>query len=219
MRNGFFVDQMNGGGLFQENFGERTSKRTKVRAPSVGGSSCGICVLAGGLSSRMGRPKASLRLHSRTLLARVRAQADKLGLPLRVIRRDDVPRCGPLGGVYTALNTSLAEAELFLACDMPFVSADLLRKLLESWESDGRPVFIGSGGLAGFPFLIPAEGLAVVAAQISKQQLSLQKLAQALKARLLPAGSREGELFNLNTPADWRAAQRRVGKRSCKSGL
>src|SRR4051812_49032994 len=80
---------------------------------------CGICVLAGGLSSRMGRDKADLRLGGRTLLGFIRAEARGLGLRLRIIRRDLLPRCGPLGGLYTGLKTSRAEAEIFLACDMP----------------------------------------------------------------------------------------------------
>ena len=84
-----------------------------------------VSILAGGLSSRLGRDKARVRLGRRTLLAHVRRAAKELGLPVRVIRRDLVPRCGPLGGVFTALKTSRADAELFLACDMPFVSASL----------------------------------------------------------------------------------------------
>src|SRR5438552_694081 len=91
---------------------------------------CGVCILAGGLSKRMGRDKGALRLGSRTLLGRIRAETQKLDLPLRIIRNDVVAHCGPLGGIYTALKTSGAEAELFLARDMPFVSAALLQRLL-----------------------------------------------------------------------------------------
>lgn len=56
-----------------------------------------VFILAGGLSARMGRDKARLRLRGRTLLAWVRAAARATGWPVRVIRRDLVPRCGPLG--------------------------------------------------------------------------------------------------------------------------
>src|SRR5213594_4238966 len=83
-----------------------------------------VCVLAGGSSSRMGRDKTLLRLGQHTLLRHARLAADGLHLPVRVIRRDLLPRCGPLSGIYTGLKTSHAEAELFLACDMPFVSAE-----------------------------------------------------------------------------------------------
>jgi molybdopterin-guanine dinucleotide biosynthesis protein A len=210
---------MDGGVLVPKMGGEARSKRAKGQNPPVAVPSCGICILAGGLSSRMGRPKAGLRLASRTLLAHVRAEAQRLGLPVRIIRRDQVARCGPLGGVYTALKTSRAAAELFLACDMPFVSAGLLRQLLDVWARDQEPIFVTAGVSAGFPFLIPVKALRVVEAQISKKEFSLQKLAQALKSRLHPAGEAEGELFNVNTPADWRLARQRFRKRTCKSGL
>ena len=95
------------------------------RTESVKGA-CEISILAGGSSSRMGRNKASLRLGRRTLLGHVRACARNSGLPHRVIRRDLLPGCGPLGGVYTALATSRAQIIVFLSCDMPFISADLV---------------------------------------------------------------------------------------------
>ena len=69
-----------------------------------------MCILAGGLSSRMGRDKSRLRLGGRTLLARIRATAKVIGLPHRIIRRDLVANCGPLGGLYTAL--SVVESQL-----------------------------------------------------------------------------------------------------------
>src|SRR5215213_7030364 len=90
-----------------------------------------ICILAGGLSSRMGRDKSKLRLGGKTLLSHVRKTAGTLDLPVRVVRRDLVPRCGPMGGIYTALKTTSAEAVLFLACDMPQISSALLKKLLQ----------------------------------------------------------------------------------------
>ena len=94
-----------------------------------------ICILAGGLSTRMGRDKANLRIGGRTLLAHIRSTAKALGLPVRVIRCDLVPRCGPLGGIYTALKTTAADAVLFLACDMPCVTETLLQTVLRKNKS------------------------------------------------------------------------------------
>src|SRR5262245_28525621 len=91
---------------------------------------CGISVLAGGLSQRLGRDKTRVRLGPLTLLGVVRAVAGELGLPVRIIRRDLVPRCGPVGGVFTGLKTSPNQAELFLACDMPFLSVAFLKEFL-----------------------------------------------------------------------------------------
>src|SRR5213593_339204 len=93
-----------------------------------------ICILAGGLSTRMGRDKARVRLGGRTLLGHVRANAMQSGLPVRVLRKDLIARCGPLGGIYSALRTTRRAAVLFLACDMPFVSAALLRSLVQKFN-------------------------------------------------------------------------------------
>src|SRR5215813_7948185 len=95
----------------------------------LGDTSLAISILAGGLSTRMGRDKAGLRLHGKSLLQWVRGSALQTGYAVRVIRRDLVPRCGPLGGMHAALTTSQAAAELFLACDMPFIEPRWLRKL------------------------------------------------------------------------------------------
>ena len=101
-----------------------------------------VFILAGGLSARMGRDKARLRLRGRTLLAWVRAAARATGWPVRVIRRDLVPRCGPLGGVWTALGRSRAERLVFLSCDMPFVTPELIRAVA---QRKGRGVFVETG--------------------------------------------------------------------------
>jgi len=168
-----------------------------------------ICILAGGLSSRMGRDKSRLRLGGKTLLAHIRATARTVGLPHRIIRRDLVPRCGTLGGLYTALMTSQAEASLFLSCDMPFVSAGLLEKLLHEAKPNESALFVEVNGRVGFPLLLFRNAaLAVVEKQLDKRELSLQQLAQALRARSIqPAPGKAIELLNLNTPDDLRKAR------------
>ena len=171
---------------------------------------CGICVLAGGMSTRMGSEKPRLLLGRRTMLGQIRASAEKLGLPVRVIRRDQVPRCGPLGGIYTALKTTRADAELFLACDMPFVSTDLLSRILYWFKAHRREVFITTDRRAGFPFLLPRKSLAAVEAQILNKEFSVQTLARVLQAKLLrPPREMWKDLCNVNTPGEWQAARLR----------
>ncbi|HTD88078.1 MAG TPA: molybdenum cofactor guanylyltransferase [Candidatus Binatia bacterium] len=163
----------------------------------------GICILAGGLSTRMGRDKGRMRLGKRTLLGHVRRLALSAGLDVRVIRRDIVPRCGPLGGVYTGLKTSARDSEVFLSCDMPFVKLALVRRLIRA-----RPPTFVEGG---FPFMLSAADVQVVEAEIRNGRFSLQNLAQRLKAKRLRVSGREAhQLLNLNTPADWREARRRL---------
>jgi molybdopterin-guanine dinucleotide biosynthesis protein A len=107
----------------------------------------GAIVLAGGRSSRFGRDKASEPLLGRPLLQHVvdriaplfheliivRAPGQQLpsiesSLAVRIVD-DAFPGAGPLGGIYTGLGAATAERCLAVACDMPLLSAPLLREL------------------------------------------------------------------------------------------
>lgn len=155
----------------------------------------------------MGRDKSRLRLGHRTLPGHIRAEARKLGLPVRVLRRDAVPRCGPLGGVYTALQSARAETVMFLACDMPFVTAPLLRVVLRRFGRRHGALFVSSAGHVGFPFVLRRDALAAVTGQIGQEKFSLHELARALKARKMRVPPRwRPQLRNVNTPAAWRRA-------------
>ena len=167
-----------------------------------------VCILAGGESSRMGTDKSLLRLGRRTLLGHIRVTAKAAGFGSRVIRADLVPRCGPLAGVYSALATSRAEVILFLSCDMPFVSAKLLKALTGRLGSRSKAMFVAQRGRVGFPFLLRRSALPVVERQLARRQFSLQRLARVLRAQTicLPPGQTD-ELFNINTPKDWEMAR------------
>src|SRR5258708_4089918 len=89
-------------------------------------------LLAGGRSSRMGRDKALLPFGSSTLAAHIATQIRDaagnvtilapperyahLGLP---VLADAIPNCGPLGGLYTALQSTTADWNVLVACDLP----------------------------------------------------------------------------------------------------
>src|SRR2546421_10419466 len=169
---------------------------------------CEICILAGGLSQRMGRDKSRLRIGRRTMLSHIRKTALSAGFPVDVIRRDSVPRCGPIGGIYTGLKRTRSDLVLFLACDMPFVSTELIRFLFQQGRTSERALFTRSEGGVGFPTLLSRSHLETVAAQFKKKQISLQSLAKRLQARVIrPPLSFRGQLRNINTPADWEEAR------------
>lgn len=190
------------------NFTNRLVAVKRDRSSTTSRPRLEVSILAGGLSTRMGRDKARIVFRGRTLLAQTRAVAKNLGHPVRVIRRDLVERCGPLGGVFTALTKSRSDAVLFLACDMPFVSTELLKDLESRLTSSRSAVFATLDGLAGFPFIVRRDALAIVEQQMSRKKFSLQKLAAALDARLwkIPA-RRRSDLRNLNSPEDLRAVR------------
>jgi len=99
-------------------------------------------VLAGGQSRRMGRDKALLPFEGTTLLEHaletLRAVCDDVAI---AGCRDDLARfapviqdafrdCGPLGGIYAALEQTQVEWNLFLAVDLPRIEPEHLRTLL-----------------------------------------------------------------------------------------
>ncbi len=95
-------------------------------------------VLAGGRSSRMGRDKALLPWNvgttGGTLLDHVAAVVREAVGNVTVIGRDAhpdvVPDCGPLGGLLTAFSLSTCGRVLLVACDMPNLTAELLRGMI-----------------------------------------------------------------------------------------
>jgi molybdopterin-guanine dinucleotide biosynthesis protein A len=112
-----------------------------------------IVIQAGGESRRMGQDKALKLFLGQPLInrvvQRVSSLADELlvttnhpddyqflGLPLY---RDIIPERGALGGLYTALTVARFDLVAVVACDMPFVSPDLLalaRDRLQATSAD-----------------------------------------------------------------------------------
>ena len=168
-----------------------------------------VCILAGGLSSRMGRDKSRVRLGGQTFLKRIQETVAGSGETARVIRRDLTPRCGPLGGVQTALATTKKGAVLFLSCDMPFITAKLLKEISGKFGGTGKPVFSQTSEGLGFPFMLGKTALPMVDQLLGQKRFSVQNLAKTVdaKSHLLPE-SRHHELLNINTPGELAAARR-----------
>lgn len=157
----------------------------------------------------MGRKKTNLRLGKCTLLGHIRKTARSFNRPVRVIRRDLVPRCGPLGGIYTALVTTDVDAVLFLSCDMPFVTEELVERIFTKLNRRKQAIFVRQRDRVGFPFVLRRTALAVVKKQIEGREFSLQSLAKKLDSQTFrPPRNLRTDLFNINTPEDWAVARR-----------
>lgn len=106
-------------------------------------------ILTGGQARRMGgADKSALPVGDRPILARQLAVLQDLASDIFVVGRppaglppemravaDRLPGTGALGGIYTAIVESRCARTLVLACDLPFVTAALLRRLA-SEEAD-----------------------------------------------------------------------------------
>lgn len=125
-------------------------------------------VLAAGTSSRMGRNKMLLELGGKSVLRRAVETAAAAGLdPLLVVLGHEPERArAELGSVECAtvlnaeyargINTSLragigavpetAGAAVVMLADMPFVSAAMIRALVEQWRAADAPLVVSSYG-------------------------------------------------------------------------
>ena len=112
--------------------------------------SVSAAIMAGGKSKRMGQDKAWIELDGEPLIRRVAnvlAQvADEViivandpkyaTLGFRVVP-DRFPDGGALGGIATGVSSATHDRVLVAACDMPFLSAEVWRVLLEHrYEAD-----------------------------------------------------------------------------------
>ncbi|MGB0580867.1 MAG: molybdenum cofactor guanylyltransferase [Limisphaerales bacterium] len=159
------------------------------------------CILAGGLSSRMGEEKAGMMLGRRTLLQI--AERKVADWPCMIIREDVVPRCGPIGGIITGFAQCEAERILFLPCDMPFVSSGLLQDL-----ANEAGACADQDGLAGFPMVISRSAEPTIRELHARDEYSLQRLVRELDLKRVACADPGRELFNINTPEDFEKAKR-----------
>jgi molybdopterin-guanine dinucleotide biosynthesis protein A len=175
-------------------------------------------VLVGGNSSRMGRDKAQLPLHGRTLIEHIAAAVAEsaggvtlVGAPERYESLgfrglpDSRPGTGPLGGIVTALTASDAEWNLIVACDMPGISAPFLRGLLDAARSSAADCLLPSGP-GGLPEPLCAVYHARCREAISQAlDRGVRKVTAGLAGlRVAPWTAPEGHWFrNVNTPEEW----------------
>ncbi len=115
-------------------------------------------ILVGGRSSRLGRDKAFERVGGQTLAERALRTVQQalpggrmffvtgsdVGFAIEAARLDAhfifdlVEGRGPLGGLHAALMHSTAEWIFLLACDLPFVTPELISSLREYTHGDTR---------------------------------------------------------------------------------
>ena len=105
-------------------------------------------VLAGGKSNRYGRNKALVEMDGIRLIERVIGVVEPIFEHLLIITNtpqdyaylklpmveDLIKGLGPLGGIFTGLQTISDEAGFFVACDMPFVNAELIHHMADVME-------------------------------------------------------------------------------------
>jgi molybdopterin-guanine dinucleotide biosynthesis protein A len=205
-------------------------------------------VLAGGRSRRMGMPKEKLVLEGETMLDRqirllrsvsrsaavigARASGGDSGNARLVgmsadapvtgdlpVISDVLPGRGPLGGIYSGLTWTRTEFNLFLACDLPFVNARLLRYIVQRALAGGADVTIPAcreGEYQPLCAVYRRRARRAIRANLARGQNKVTGFFPRVRCRVIPwsevarAGFPPRVFDNMNTPEEYDAAKQSI---------
>ena len=187
-------------------------------------------LLAGGNSSRMGRNKALMTLAGHRLvdraLAVLRGLFDDLlmvtnspdlyaDLGVRMVP-DLVAGKGALGGIHSAIHHAATPHCLVVACDMPFLNANVLRYLVEQREGHDVVVPTVHGRPQPLHAVYGKACLQPIAKRLETDRLHVVGFFPDVRVREVTAEELAGfdpeglSFRNLNTPEEFAEAARRL---------
>lgn len=188
-------------------------------------------ILVGGKSSRMGTDKAALRLGAQSFVEKIAAALSPISETVRVVGGAGVNtearwpvvadvhiEWGALGGLHAALAACRTEWAAIVACDLPFVTAELFMRLAALSENFAAVVPVQTDNrLQPLCALYRKSAcLSQVEELIEAGERRPRRLLERIDARrVLPAEWADlagAELFftNVNTPGDYAQAIKAV---------
>jgi molybdopterin-guanine dinucleotide biosynthesis protein A len=201
-----------------------SQKDSAAGAISDARTSC--VVLAGGKSRRLGRDKAVEPIGGQPLIKRVFQRAGALceevlvvvaeearanALPLEAACRvvvDRYPGTGSLGGIFSGLAAADQPWALAVACDMPFLNLDLLRRMISLREDYDAVVPVIDGRPEPTHSLYSKSCLPYIEPRLISGDLKISGFYDEVRVRYLPQEEVQSldpdylSFFNVNTPED-----------------
>jgi molybdopterin-guanine dinucleotide biosynthesis protein A len=188
-------------------------------------------ILAGGKSSRMGRPKADLPMGGASMLDYVISSLmpafDEIVVAVAQPRRyawetyltrsivDDQPHRGPVGALEQALREIRFSRAFVCSCDVPLVDADLARKLCEMLGDDEDALIPEvDGKLQMLHGVYRKKSATLLAKMRAAGENRLHRIVDFAKVRIVPEDRIRAiapdpallSFFNVNTPEDYQRA-------------
>lgn len=182
---------------------------------------CSAAILAGGKSRRMGQNKALLKLGDKVIIERIARILQTLSSDVMIISNhpqsykflqlpvypDEIRGCGPLGGIYTALIHAKNDNCVVVACDLPFITTNLLQFLCENSGQSDVVVFESSSGIEPLLAVYNKRCLPVIKEQIKNKHLKVSDFYDKVKTRVIRIDPEhaffdEKVFTNINTPED-----------------
>jgi molybdopterin-guanine dinucleotide biosynthesis protein A len=207
---------------------QRTVNETNPHGAHPTGNATAV-VLAGGKSSRMGRPKALLRFDGEPLIVHIVRALNRLfaetvivlapeqeipALPVKLVR-DEVAHQGPVGGIYYGLKAARGEFSFVTSCDVAFLNPALISHLMAQIPEYDVVVPHWEGRFQPLHAVYRHSILPLLEGQLERGELRPVYLFDKVRTckidghdirRFDPEGL---SFLNMNTPADYEEALKR----------
>jgi molybdopterin-guanine dinucleotide biosynthesis protein A len=182
-------------------------------------------IIAGGASRRMGFPKALLPFEGEVLIARIAGILRPLFDEVLIVTNDEevaraancaavpdiFPGKGPLAGIHAALEYFKAPA-FCVACDLPFLRADVIADLCKEFENCDVLAPRVAGRMEPLHAVYAPSCLPVMSAALQNPRVgNVERVLAPLRLLFVDeAALRRFDkdlkfLTNVNTPQEWRA--------------
>ena len=182
-------------------------------------------ILAGGQSNRMGFPKACLLLKGKRMIDIILEVFHPLFDEILIVTHDKkrlsefkgikviedlVKGYGPLGGIYTGLKAISNDKAFFVACDMPLLHNELIKKILNtSMQNDYQCVVpCTPDKIEPLHAVYSNKILRTIEDLLKGKDFSINQLLKRCRCKYVRAcKSESSSFFNINTPEDLRALE------------
>jgi molybdopterin-guanine dinucleotide biosynthesis protein A len=178
-------------------------------------------ILSGGKSSRMGTEKGLVKYRGKALIeysvealssfcdqlviSSGNSAYSYLGFP---IISDEIPNCGPIGGIYSCMNARPSDIYLVVSCDVPHINSHIFKQLLESLGEFQAVIPIDAEGKKQ-PLVAcySSDCFSVFQKELKEGNFKMMKLLSKLQVYYQRIHQDENVLssnlfFNANTPED-----------------
>lgn len=180
-----------------------------------------VIILAGGKSSRMGQDKRVIHLNGKSLISYSIDLANEFSDDIIISANDQlqmftpykiVPdiesEAGPVIANISSLKQIKHKAAIVITCDMPFISNDLIRILIQESNKNAITYFSNKGSFYPFPSIFPISFLKDIIELSRKGKNSLKDLMLSLPTNKIqiPANPNKYSFLNVNRPTEYEKA-------------
>ncbi|HLS35760.1 MAG TPA: molybdenum cofactor guanylyltransferase [Bacillota bacterium] len=188
-----------------------------------------ICavVLCGGKSTRMGTNKALLPINDKPVIEHIIHKLRKLTDEIILITndkeayeylqlpmyRDRFDDAGPLAGIESAMYHVHAEKYMFVACDMPFIQADVYKYLVQTIAHHDAVVPIFEGRVHPLASIYKRTALPIIQEKLLKDDLRVRSFYDEIDIKYVDKFPNvdkktiEQHFFNMNNPEQYEQAK------------